>query len=126
MPWSAVLELGLGHADPVPSLGASPKGKMVRWISEGVYSVGLLGAKAEIPVKAATSALRRGEPTDEASKQGKQTGSFSNMRFEIADMLDKLGLHAVLGLNSSEELFNKRYDLLHPTSCIRYPVFVWK
>ena len=26
MPWSAVLELGLGHADPVPSLGASPKG----------------------------------------------------------------------------------------------------
>ena len=48
-PWSAVLELGLGHADPVPSLGASPKGKMVRWIPEGVYSVGLLGAKTEIP-----------------------------------------------------------------------------
>ena len=46
-PWSAVLELGLGHADPVPSLGASPKGKMVRWISEGVYSVGLLGAKTK-------------------------------------------------------------------------------
>ena len=45
------MELGLGHADPVPSLGASPKGKMVRWIPEGVYSVGLLGAKTEIPAK---------------------------------------------------------------------------
>ena len=41
--------LGWTMRTPVPSLGASPKGKMVRWIPEGVYSVRLLGAKTEIP-----------------------------------------------------------------------------
>jgi len=31
---------------------------MVRWISEGVYSVGLLGAKAEIPDQKTEAFLR--------------------------------------------------------------------
>lgn len=75
--------------------------------------------------RAAASALCEGETVDEASKRGKRAGSFSNMRFTIADMLDELGLPDVLGINRSEELFNTRYDLLHPTSCLRYPVFVW-
>lgn len=78
-----------------------------------------------IAFRAATSALRGGETADEASKRGKRAGSFSNMRFAIADMLDELCLPEVLEINRSEELFNARYDLLHPTSCVRYPVFVW-
>ena len=71
-PWSAVLELGLGHADPVPSLGASPKGKMVRWISEGVYSMGLLGAKTEIPAYTFTVETSRCGPIS-ASLNGDST-----------------------------------------------------
>ena len=75
--------------------------------------------------RAAASALRQGETVDESSKRGKQAGSFSNMRLTIAEMFDDLGLPEALGICRSDELFGSRYDLLHPTSCVRYPVFVW-
>ena len=57
---SADAGLGLGHADPVPSPQASPKKKMVRWIPKRTYSVGLSGAKTEIPAK--TEVLARSKP----------------------------------------------------------------
>jgi hypothetical protein len=75
--------------------------------------------------RAAASALREGVSFDEACKRGKRAGSFSNMRSTIAEMLDEVGLPAALGIRRSDELFGSRYDLLHPTSCVRYPVFVW-
>lgn len=77
-------------------------------------------------LRAAAAALQRGSTLEHASKQGKRAGSFSNMRFTIARMLDDLGIPDVLGIEQSLELFGTRYDLLHPTSCVRYPVLVWK
>lgn len=74
---------------------------------------------------AARDALHQGLPPEEASKRGKRTGSFSNMRRLIAAMFDELGIPAALGISRSDELFATKYDLLHPTSCIRYPVFKW-
>lgn len=68
----------------------------------------------------AAAALRAGETIEEACKRGKRVGSFSNMRFTIADMLDQLGLPDALGLTRSEELFSTRCDLLHPTSCMSF------
>jgi hypothetical protein len=75
--------------------------------------------------RAAASALRQGQTVDESSKQGKQAGSFSNMRPTIAEMFDEVGIPEALGIRRSDELFGSLYDLLHPTSCVKYPVFVW-
>jgi hypothetical protein len=74
--------------------------------------------------RAAASALRSGETLEEASKKGRRTGSFSNMRGTMAKMLDDIGIPEALGIGCSEELFGTRYNLLHPTACIRHPVFV--
>ncbi len=73
----------------------------------------------------AAASLRDEETLTEASKQGKRAGSFSNMRFIIAEMFDELGVPEAVGIERSEDLFSTRYDLLHPTSCVRYPVFIW-
>jgi hypothetical protein len=74
--------------------------------------------------RAATSALRSGETLEEASKRGRRNGSFSNMRGTMAQMLDDIGIPESLGIERSEELFGTHYNLLHPTACIRHPVFV--
>jgi hypothetical protein len=75
--------------------------------------------------RAAASALRSGETLEEASKRGRRTGSFSNMRGTMAHMLDDIGIPGALGIDRSEELFGTQYNLLHPTACIRHPVFVF-
>ncbi len=75
--------------------------------------------------RAAAAALREGCSVEESSKRGKRAGSFSNMRHTISEMFDDLGLHEALGIRRSDELFGTRYDLIHPTSCVRYPVLVW-
>jgi hypothetical protein len=52
--------LGLGQANPVPSPGDQPRGKSCAGIAGGVYSVGLTGAKTEIPVWESRSKFRLG------------------------------------------------------------------
>jgi hypothetical protein len=74
----------------------------------------------------AAAALRDGATLEEASRRAKCAGSFSNMRGEMAAMFDELGLAKALGISQSSELFAGRNDLLHATSCLRYPVLVWK
>jgi hypothetical protein len=76
---------------------------------------------------AARSALLAGNSLEQASEQGKRTGSFSNMRKPLAQMLDDLGLHKVLAISSTATLFGsdgENRHLLQTTSCVRYPVFV--
>jgi hypothetical protein len=75
--------------------------------------------------RAAASALRSGETLEEASKRGRRVGSFSNMRDKMAQMLDDIGIPESLRIERSEELFGAHYNLLHPTACIRHPVFVF-
>ena len=75
--------------------------------------------------RASASALREDCSVEESSKRGKRAGSFSNMRRTISEMFDDLGLPEALGIRRSDELFGTAYDLIHPTSCVRYPVLVW-
>jgi hypothetical protein len=46
------------------------------------------------------------------------------MRANLLRMLDDLGLPRCLGIESSAELFDRRADLRHGTSAIRYAAFV--
>jgi hypothetical protein len=46
------------------------------------------------------------------------------MRDTMTQMLDEIGIPEALGIGCSEELFGTHYNLLHPTACIRHPVFV--
>ncbi|MCD8508765.1 MAG: hypothetical protein LRY73_01930 [Bacillus sp. (in: Bacteria)] len=48
----------------------------------------------------------------------------SVMRKNLIDMLDGIGLPTFLQIDSSEQLFHEKSDLLHTTSVLRYPVFV--
>jgi hypothetical protein len=74
--------------------------------------------------RAARAALLEGKPLEEAAKRAKRTGSFSNMRGEIAKMFDELGLATALGIPSALSLFDGAdADLMHSTSCVRYPIF---
>jgi hypothetical protein len=78
-------------------------------------------------LKAAQSALIEGRSLEEVSEAGKTTGSFSNMRKSLAEMLDSLGLHEVLDISSTISLFGsdgQDRHLLQTTSCVRYPVFI--
>lgn len=63
--------------------------------------------------------------TDDALIRGvKRQASFSGpMRKNLVRMLDGVGLHAALGISTSEAIFVHDPDLLHSTSCIRYPTF---
>ncbi|MEN8261759.1 MAG: hypothetical protein ABFS02_14540 [Pseudomonadota bacterium] len=72
---------------------------------------------------AAKAVLNNGGSFLEAVTSGKATGSFSgNMRAPLIEMLDHVGLQAVLGLDSCAQLFGARRDLIHTTSVLRYPV----
>ena len=76
---------------------------------------------------AARGALLEGKSLEQASETGKRTGSFSNMRKLLAEMLDVLGLHTALDISSTGTLFGsdgENRQLLQATSCVRYPVFV--
>lgn len=77
-------------------------------------------------IQAAAAALREGRSPEECCRIGKQAGSFSNMRRNICSMLNELGVPAALGIQRAEELFQNRADLLHTTSCVRYPIFIWE
>jgi hypothetical protein len=46
-----------------------------------------------------------------------------HMRGKLIAMLDELGIHEHLGINSTAELFADAAGLLHATSVLRYPVF---
>src|SRR5678815_1454420 len=46
------------------------------------------------------------------------------MRRNLIQMLDDIGLHHALSLNTSDDLFGAASAQLHTTSAFRYPVFV--
>ena len=54
----------------------------------------------------------------------KSQASFAGtMKTNLIQMLDGLLVHHRLKVTSTEDLFGPRYDLLHTTSMLRYPVF---
>lgn len=69
--------------------------------------------------------LRAGASLEEAKRRAKETASFSGpMRKNLIAMLDHIGLHDYLGINSCARLFDTHSHLVHYTSALRYPVFV--
>jgi hypothetical protein len=81
--------------------------------------------QARNALNALRDALASGASDANALAAAKRTASFSgSMRSNLIAMLDRVGLHAALGLDSCEHLFGNRGDLAHFTSILRNPVFL--
>ncbi len=79
----------------------------------------------EIGFRFARSFLLEGHSGTEACVEAKRQASFAGqMRKNLVDMLDEIGLPGAHGLSSSGELFGSEANQLHTTSALRYPVFV--
>ncbi|MGX0904947.1 hypothetical protein ACSSV8_003541 [Roseovarius sp. MBR-79] len=69
--------------------------------------------------------LRAGVAPHEALTAAKVFASFSGpMRSNLVAMLDDIGMHRLIGLDSTARLWTDRSELAHFTSALRYPVFV--
>lgn len=80
--------------------------------------------QAEVALNTLASALNKGLPESEALKLAKDTASFAGpMRKSLVKMLDYVGLHKALGINSCDCLFSTHKNLVHYTSALRNPVF---
>jgi len=78
----------------------------------------------ELACRAAREAILSGATPDEVCRAAKMHGSFAGpMRSNLVKMLDGIGLHTALDLESSARLFDAPRHLLHTASAIRYPVF---
>lgn len=79
--------------------------------------------QATIAIKAAQERLRQGLLAEEVLKHAKHSASFAGaMRRNLAEMMDFIGLQHWLGVDSCEDLFQGRQDLVHFTSALRNPV----
>ena len=78
----------------------------------------------EIGIRVVHQGLRAGMHREDAYRKAKEQASFAGaMREHLVNMLDRLGLAALLQIDSSDDLFGPRQALLHTTSTFRYPVF---
>lgn len=69
--------------------------------------------------------LRQGASIEQAKQAAKETASFAGpMRNNLTNMLDHIGLHQLLGIESCARLFDTHRHLVHYTSALRYPVFL--
>lgn len=74
--------------------------------------------------EAAQRAMKDGRPEEDILRIAKETGSFSGpMRKNLIEMLNYFQLNKVLNIKDCESLFGKDKNLVHYTSCLRYPVF---
>lgn len=81
--------------------------------------------QARDAINAAGEHLRAGADDEEAAWRAKAAANFfAARRDELAKRLDLIGLNSELGLDSCEQLFTERQDLIHLTSMLRYPVMV--
>lgn len=79
----------------------------------------------EIGFREASAVLRNGGSTAAALRKAKEEASFAGvMRKNLVKMLDEIGLHRAMGLNSCVELFGNCRHLVHTTSAVRHPIFV--
>src|ERR1035441_9094999 len=80
----------------------------------------------EIAFRTARAALAAGKEAAEACRQAKAQASFAGpMRRNLISMLAEIELHHRLGMSDPVLLFDSNLSLLHTTSAIRYPVFVY-
>jgi hypothetical protein len=92
-----------------------------------VLLVGLTPGRYQMhrAVTTAADALRAGRSVDQALRAAKRAASFAgSMRTRLVAMLDGIGVHRGLALDSSARLFADRVDLVATTSAICHAVFV--
>ena len=69
--------------------------------------------------------LRQGASIEHAKQAAKETASFAGpMRNNLTSLLDHIGLHTLLDIDSCARLFDTQRHLVHYTSALRYPVFL--
>lgn len=74
-------------------------------------------------LKKAKEVLNRGGSVEQAKKEAKIFGSFSGaMRDNLVNIMDEIGLHLWLDIESTRSLFAEDQNLAHFTSTLRYPV----
>ncbi len=79
----------------------------------------------EIAHRAAWRDLHSGLAPGEILRRVKHEASFAgSMQKSLVSMLDELGMHVYLEIESTGSLFAEHRPLLHATSAVRYPVFV--
>ena len=70
------------------------------------------------------NAMAEGLTIEQALRRAKLAASFSGrMRGSLVRMLDHIGLHQALQLESCAQLFREDTEYAHFTSALRYPVF---
>ena len=75
-------------------------------------------------VKTAKGGLERGMSDDEILREVKQFAAFSGtIRPNLLRLMDSIGIPKLLGIDSSEQLFSDRADLVHWTSLFVNPIF---
>lgn len=80
--------------------------------------------QASIALSEASRQLKKGTSSKQAMIAAKNTASFGGpMRTNLVSMLDYIGLHKNLDIESCHDLFGSKSDLVHYTSALRYPVF---
>lgn len=73
----------------------------------------------------ARKALAESAEPQEVIARAKRIGAFSGtMRGNLISLLDRVGIHTFLGLNSSTELFGRSGHLLQSMSILPFPVLV--
>ncbi len=76
-------------------------------------------------MRAAQQGLVGNLPTDQLLLNVKNTGAFSgSMRPSLIALLECIGLHKWLGIESCEPLFGSQSHLVQTTSILRHPVFI--
>lgn len=99
------------------------------WINQGAR-LALIGVtpgftQMQITYVAVRAHLLAGASTDDACRLAKYEASFGGtMRGNLVRMLDDLGVHEILGVSSTADLFGSASNLLHTTSAVRYPTFL--
>jgi hypothetical protein len=98
------------------------------WVRRGakVAIVGITpgAGTMRIALETAAAGLRAGQAEEDFLDRVKARASFSGMRGQLITWLEELELDRCLGVDGCSALWEERgQHLLHPTSCIRYPVF---
>lgn len=76
-------------------------------------------------MRAAQTGLDKNDPLDQLLPAVKKIGAFSgSMRPSLVALMESIGLHTWLGIDSCERLFGSHAYLAHTTSILRHPVFV--
>ena len=96
-----------------------PKAKLVIvGITPGLHQMFLSCQEAQ-------RALTEGQTGEDVLHRAGAVGGFAgSMRTNLVAMLDGIGLHEKLGIDSTRSLFGDHHELLSGTSAVIYPAFV--